>query len=112
MSLKKFDVVVTCENCRWRRTDDTAHFEVEVPIADLQSDIQGIARLRCGIEPGRHTVELLSWRDATDRPLLPSGDTADRARAALDYVGEKRICGNRRICPPEVVQAVSRRPDE
>ncbi|MDJ0741448.1 MAG: hypothetical protein QNJ91_17185 [Gammaproteobacteria bacterium] len=108
MSLSKHGVVVTCEHCRFVAEDRHGGFEVIVPLHDTRSGTAGSATLQCRVERERHAVELARWVDAAGRPARVPDDAATRARAALAYVAERRVCGNRGLCPPQVVDVVAR----
>lgn len=112
MSLRKHGVVVTCEQCRFVAEDRHGGFEVVVPLHDDASGTAGSATLQCRVERDRHAVELAHWVDATGQPAQMPDDSATRARAALAYVAERRVCGNRRLCPPQVVDVVARHSDD
>ena len=107
MSLTKNGLLIDCEHCVCRSEDGRGGFGIDVPISDRDSGVTGIARIRCVVSAGGHRVELDSW--ALGAEQMPDDVVkAIRARAdqALEYVAKKRICGNRDICPSEVVRIV------
>ena len=106
MSLRKKDFVVDCEHCVFGMSDGVGSFNVTVPLRDNASDIKGMARLKCSVSPDRHEVELKQWLDDGLRPIQPSASVEKRLLQMLDFVANKRICGNRHLCPPEVVRTV------
>ena len=107
MSLTKNGLVIDCEHCVCRSEDGRGGFGIDVPISDRDSGVTGIARIRCVVSSGHHTVELHSWAPGAEQ-TPEDVVSAIRARAdrALEYVAQKRICGNRDICPSEVVRIV------
>jgi hypothetical protein len=108
MSLKKHDVVVHCEHCTYQSSEGLGTFDVTVPLNDGRSGMNGIARLRCTVEPDRHEVDLKEWQDDKLQPIEPPAEIKMRLSQVLDFVAEKRVCGNRNICPASVVRIVER----
>jgi len=106
MSLKKHGVIVDCEHCTCTSSDDHGGFDVTVPVSDSETDIAGPAKLHCTVSPEHHTVELTEWRDADHHSVRPSKDLQQRISAALTVVEDCRLCGNRNICPSEVIRVV------
>jgi hypothetical protein len=106
MSLKKHGVILDCEQCTCTSSDDHGGFDVTVPISDSDTDTAGPARLCCIVSPERHTVELKEWQDADYHPVQLSENLQKRVSALLTSIADKRVCGNRNICPPEVVRIV------
>ena len=108
MSLKKHDVIVDCGHCRYRSSDGPGSFDVTVPLKDVRSGIEGIARLRCSVAPDRHEVSLKEWRDDDLQSIEPPAEIQMRLSQVLDFVAQKRLCGHRNLCPSSVVRAVER----
>jgi hypothetical protein len=82
------------------------HFDVAVPVVDDETEIQGLARLHCRVSPQAHSADLADW-SSNDVPVIPAGgELGRRLSSALDYVAEKRLCGNRSLCPRAVVSGV------
>ena len=108
MSLRKEQFTVSCEHCRCGESDGGGEFVVTVPLRDNLSGLKGKARLRCSVSPSRHNVELEQWLDDDSHPIQPSADVEERLLQVVDYVADKRVCGNRNICPPDVVRTVER----
>ena len=106
MSLKRHGVGIDCGRCRCASSDGCGGFDVVVPVSDSEADVAGTATLHCSVSPERHQVELGEWHDADLRPVRPSAETEQRILAALGHVAEHRVCGNRKICPAEVVRIV------
>ena len=107
MSLKRNGLVIGCEHCVCRSEDDRGGFGIDVPISDRETGVAGIARIRCVVSPEGHTVELDNWAPGEERtPEDVVGAIRERADLVLEYVAQKRICGNRDICPSEVVRIV------
>jgi hypothetical protein len=108
MSLKKSGVVVDCAHCEYASSDSSGAFDVTVPLSDVATGIEGKAKLRCFISSEQHEVELKEWNDSRAHPIRYSPEVQRRLSAALDHVAEHRICGNRQICPREVVRIVEK----
>jgi len=108
MSLKKNEFVIACEHCAYGTDDGADGFVVTVPLRDERSGLKGIARLKCAVSPRRHKVHLQQWLDDELQPIRPPADVEKRLLRVLWHVGEKRVCGNRHLCPSEVVRAVER----
>jgi hypothetical protein len=106
MGLKKHGVIVDCEHCICTSTDDHGGLDVSVPVSDRETGIAGPAKLHCTVSPEYHTVELIEWQDADDHPIQPSENLQERVSAALSFVADRRVCGNRNICPSEVIRFV------
>lgn len=106
MSLKKHGILVGCENCSCSSSDGSGGFEVIVPIRDSETGIKGTAKLYCRVSPDRHQVSLRAWHGASLDAEAPSATMRQRLSAALAFVADQRVCGNRRICPPAVVRIV------
>jgi hypothetical protein len=108
MILKKYGVAVDCGRCEYASGNSRGSFEVTVPVSDTATGTAGTAKLLCSVSSERHAVELKEWNDAGTHPIRPSSETQRRLFAALDHVASHRICGNRQICPSEVVQIVEK----
>jgi hypothetical protein len=108
MILKKCGVVVDCGRCEYASSISRGSFEVTVPVSDTATGTEGTAKLLCCVSSERHEVELKEWNDPGTHPIRPSPEIKQRLFAALDHVASHRICGNRKICPSEVVQMVEK----
>jgi hypothetical protein len=106
MSLKKNGVIVDCEHCTYTSSYDRGAFDITVPITDSETGISGPARLRCIVSPKRHAVELLEWHDFNRHPAQSIENLQQRVKATLYFVADRQVCGNRNICPSEVIQIV------
>ena len=100
--------MVDCKHCVCAGIDDHGAFDFSVPVIDSETDISTPVKLRCIVSPVRHTVELKEWQDPENLPVQRSENFLQRLNAALAVVEERRVCGNRNICPSEVVQAVEK----
>lgn len=110
MYLHKYGVEIQCEQCRYLRGDDAGGFEVAVPVSLGGTGVAGVATLRCRVAAERHEVALTALRDdAGLRRLEPPPDAMEKVSAALDAVARHRICGNRNLCPRDVVRIVEAR---
>ena len=108
MRMKKYGVVVGCSNCRYVSAGGPDSFDVLVPISDSETGLAGTARLHCKVSRRSHSVALSDWCDHGQHALQPSEDLRQRLSKALSFVAQHRICGNRAICPAEVVKLVGK----
>ena len=106
--MKKYGVVVGCSNCRYVSAGESGSFDVLVPIGDSETGLAGTARLHCKVSRRSHSVELSDWCDQGQHALQPPDDLGRRLSKALGFVAQQRICGNRAICPAEVVKLVGK----
>jgi len=109
MSVKKYGLTVTCEQCRYVTAHDADTFDVAVPIDDAETGVHGVARLRCSVSPTGHCIELDAWTDADEQPAELPPELRQRLNATLDFAAEHRLCGNRHLCPAAVVEIVKTR---
>jgi len=109
MSLEKNGLVIDCEHCVCRSEDGHGAFSIDVPVSDRESGVTGLARIRCEVSSERHSVELGDLAlDKQDAPPGAVRTMRERAAPVLAYVAQKRVCGNRHICPPDVIRIVER----
>ena len=106
MRLNKLGIVVECKQCICTSSNDRGAFDVIVPMLDSETGISGPAKLHCTVSTEQHTVELLDWQDVNLDPAPSSGNLQQRVSDALTFVAEQRVCGNRKICPSEVIEIV------
>lgn len=107
--MKKHGLTIDCAHCQFIHTQQQDSFDVVVPVADEQAGLSGSAKLHCRVSADVHSVELTGWYCA-EVPVIPAGGELDRRlTAALDFVAEKRVCGNRHLCPKEVVEVVEKK---
>ena len=104
MSLKHHGITIDCTHCRFACADGPGSFDVEVPLGDARNHIEGTARLRCTLSAAADLVELKDWRSSSGRQIDAPYDTRQRLDAALDAIAMHRVCGNRDICPAEIVE--------
>ena len=109
MSVKKCGVELFCESCKYLRDSQDGGFEIDVPLSMGDGELSGMAKLHCVVSSERHRVELIELLDAESRTVHPSSEDLAQVSAALDFVGQHCICGNQRICPPEIVRVVKAR---
>jgi hypothetical protein len=107
MSLTQYGIQIACEHCQCARSDGHGGFEVTVPLSDGETGGVGTATLHCRVVAAHHRVELRDWRDGGQRPVAVDTSARRRLAAALGFVAEHRICGNRHICPADVVRIVA-----
>ena len=106
MSLKKHGVIVDCKHCKYASTNGYGGFDITVPVSDGETGITGTAKLRCTVSNERHQVEMTDWQDVNCQPIQPSDNLQQRISETLTFVADHRICGNRNICPSEVIRIV------
>ena len=104
--LKKNGVTVDCKQCVFDASAGRGVFEITVPIIDSETGNSGPARIRCRTGSGHHTVDLLEWRELDQQNTQSAAGLQQRVSAVLDFLAERRICGNRNICPSQVVEIV------
>jgi hypothetical protein len=106
--LRKFNITVACEHCRLASSDDKGGFAVIVPVNDIQSAIFFQATLSCTVSPQAHRVSVRQVVDCGGAVVDLPAETQARVAAMLNHVAEKRVCGNRSVCPSAVVGVVNR----
>ena len=106
MSIKKHGVIVDCEHCMYQKQDGRGCFDITVPISDIATGTSGQATLHCTLSAERHNVELTQWQDAYNRLIQITESIQNRVASALGFVADRRICGNRNLCPSEVIRVV------
>jgi len=104
MNLKKHGIIVDCEHCKYNSSDDRGVFDITVPIIDSETGISSPAKLRCMVSPERHTVELQEWHEINRQPSRSIERLQQRISAVLNFIANRQVCGNRHICPSEVIQ--------
>jgi hypothetical protein len=108
MSLKTNEILIDCDHCRCTAIGSTNSFNVTVPICDIKTGNSDEATLHCVISENKHKVNLKEWHNATIDSMDSSDNLQQRLAEALEYVAKHQICGNRSICPSEVVQVVKK----
>ena len=106
MSIKRDNVGINCRQCEFTSSNGGGSFYVTVPVDDAASGIAGLAELHCTVTSELHTVELTKWHDEQGQIIKPPAELRHRLLKALDFVAERRICGNQHLCPTEVVRVV------
>lgn len=106
MRIKKNGVTVDCEHCVYNSSDNRGAFDITVPIIDSETGISAPARLRCGVSAKGHVIELLEWHEFNRHLTQSLESLQQRVLATLTFVAERQVCGNRNICPSEVIQMV------
>lgn len=101
MSLNKHNISIACENCSYQgvSSDDPHSFFVRVRIEDESSGQSSYAMVECHVDQDTHDIRLIDLDEA-------SGIDVERLRKALANVSASRVCGNKRICPAEIVRIV------
>jgi hypothetical protein len=106
--MKRHGVTIDCSRCRFVGSRDHEGFDVVVPVADEGSGLTGHARLHCRVSSQTHVVEFVEWQDR-EAPVVSAGSALDRRlTGALQFVAEKQLCGNRSLCPSQVVDVVEK----
>ena len=108
MSIQKHGIEVGCDQCVYASGDDHGGFDVTVPVTDEVGQQRGIATLHCRISPDAHVVKLISMLNSSGEPVSYDAGTQQRLTSMLRFVEDRRICGNKNICPAEVVEIVAR----
>ncbi len=106
MSLKSAGIIVNCESCKYLSASDQGGFDVTVAINDVETGIAGLARLHCTTTDKHHSVELTEWNPVDNYSKRPTENFLKRVGVILDFFANQRICGNRKICPSEVIRIV------
>ena len=106
MGLNKHGVIVDCEHCKCAYANGYGSFDIIVPVSDSETGIAGTAKLHCTVSTERHRVKLTEWLDANRHPIQPSDNLQQRVSATLTFVADHRVCGNRNICPSEIIRLV------
>jgi len=101
MPLSKLQITIACENCSFQGTssNDPHAFFVRVGIKDEKNSRGSTAMIECRVDEHSHDVRLVDLDEDT-------GIDRERLEEALKIVSEKRLCGNNRICPAEIVRIV------
>lgn len=108
MGLKKHGIIVDCEHCQYTSSDDRGAFDITVPIIDSETGVSGPAKLHCTVSAKQHRVELLEWDEFDHHPAEPAEGLQQRVSATLSFVADRQVCGNRNICPAEVIRIVEK----
>ena len=108
MALKKSDIEVQCAHCEYLSSDKIGSFDITVPITDLTTGTCQLATLQCAVSTEEHRLKLLDWNLESDNTTRVSDDFQRRMSAVLAFIAEHKICGNRKLCPAEVVEIVQR----
>ena len=106
MSVKKHGITVDCKHCIYTSSDNRGAFDITVPIIDSETGISSPAKLRCCVSPRGHAVELLDWHGFNRHLTQSIKNLQQRISATLTFIAERKVCGNRNICPSEVIQIV------
>ena len=106
MSFKKHGVIVDCKHCKYASSNGYDDFDVIVPVSDSEAGIAGTAKLHCTVTNECHQVEMTEWQNANCHPIEPSDNLQQRISATLSFIADHRVCGNRNICPSEVIRIV------
>ena len=106
MGLTKHGVNVECGHCKCDSINGDGSFDVKVPVYDSNKGIAGSAILRCVISSKHHQIELKKWADNDNHSISSLEDIQESLSETLNFVADKKICGNSHICPSQVVQFV------
>lgn len=102
--MKGNDLIIECKNCKYLSSTEGSSFDVTVPIIDENNGIAGNARLHCKLSAKNHSIELAEWKPTDANSEQSSGSFMNRLSTELDILADKRLCGNRHICPSEVIR--------
>ena len=103
--MNKAAINVECSKCVYHSNTGDNEFFVDVPVHDRSTNTSGIAHLKCRVTPRQHQIDLVEWSNE-DGPITPSSEQRLRMKYVLTRLSEQRICGNRNICPPNIVELV------
>jgi len=106
MGLNRHGVTVDCEHCKYASNNVNGGFDIVVPVGDSETGIAGTAKLHCTVSAECHRVDLTEWQDANRHSIQPSDNLQQRVSATLTFLADKRVCGNRNLCPSEVIRIV------
>lgn len=106
--MKRHGVAIDCANCQFVASQNKESFAVVVPVADEASNLAGQATLHCHVSSQTHVVKLAAWHSPQAPAIAEGSDMDRRLIGALEFVAEKRLCGNRSLCPTEVVELVEK----
>ncbi len=104
MSLISAGVIVDCKKCKFLSASGNDSFDVTVSINDKETNIAGTAKLHCTISGKHHRVELTEWKPTDHHAMQSSDNFLNRVSMALDLIADQRLCGNRNLCPFEVIR--------
>ena len=103
MSLIKENLCLQCESCHYSGGEHGGSFQLEVPIEDVLTGRKGTAFIECEVMENKHHLTLLYIQDPTGFEMKLSAEERRRLEKVLDMVAGKKLCGNKGICPEEVV---------
>lgn len=106
--MNKNGVTIDCANCRFVESQDSARFDVVVPIVENSTDVAGLARLHCTVSEQSHTIQLAEWQATGVRVGKVDEEIQRRLSGPLGFVADQRLCGNGKLCPSEVVHVVEK----
>jgi hypothetical protein len=106
--MKKHGITIDCAGCQFIGSHERGSFDVVVPVADENSGLGGRVRLSCRASSQTHVVKLAAWQDQKTPVVAPGSDLDRRLTKALAFVADKRLCGNRSLCPSQVVDLVEK----
>ena len=104
MVLKKNDISLGCENCVCVSEESLDAFDISVPVRDAKTGVNGTAKIHCAISSTGHHLALKEWQDENLQQIHPSDDMQLRLDELLEFVEDRKLCGNCSICPNEIVQ--------
>jgi hypothetical protein len=107
MSLSKQGISIDCDHCKLSKTHNNNDFEVLVPVIDEYENRSGLAALECIITPNKHQINLVQLTDPDGKEIRVSPKTRERLQVTLNVIGKKKVCGNKKICPKEVINIVA-----
>jgi hypothetical protein len=105
MHIKKNDIEIDCEHCIYNSSHGSNDFELSVPVTDTQIDVTANATIRCRVHHGQHHLKLENWKN-DDHVAPVSEEALSRLSSVLEFIAEKRLCGNQRLCPEAIIRII------
>ena len=104
--MNKSGVSIDCEHCKFDSVGRNNDFLVSVPVRSDVEEQTKIAMINCEITPYRHQINLVQLTTSFGTPVEIDSNTQQNLTKVLELVGNKKVCGNKNVCPKEVVKLV------
>jgi len=104
--MTKNGVSIDCEQCKFDSIGRKNEFLVSVPVKSEVEEKKRIATISCEITPQRHRIDLVRLTTSSGTPVVMDSNTQHKLAKVLESVGDKKVCGNKNVCPKEVVELV------
>ena len=106
MPITRNNICLDCENCHFKQTNSSSSFQIEVPVESLLSGRKGRALILCEVYQDRHELTVLSLEGPSGFELQLDELEKEYLGNLLETVAKKQLCGNKALCPEEVVSTV------